>query len=390
MKGLLSTKMIINRLIVNLANRIIPNEKGVVVVLVVLSMIVMLGFLGLTLDVGCGYAQKLKLQNALDAAVLAGVQALPSDTTKARNDTIAYAGKNGINLDAGDITISYDCTEITCSKTLSVPLFFGAAFGLNQCQVSGSATAAVVSSGSPVFDYVIFSSDPSGELDISGAHDTFDGKVHVNGNTDVSGSHKNFNYDFECAGSMSVRGSNNRWQTIIMQDTDLLDWGGSNSYQTLTSPTSIMPIPEYDIDELRSRATESYSGSKHFSGSCIEVNGIIFVDGDVHISGSGVRGQGSIVATGDIQISGAGFRYQTEDSLVALYSLGDIQISGSNQEFDGVLYAPNGTIDISGSNSTYYGSLVAQNFDITGSDHHFSHDSRSSEALGERRTRLRG
>lgn len=370
--------------------KLINNEKGSVAVLFAFAMVVMIGFLGLTIDVGYNYLQKSQLQNALDAAVLAGGQSLPGNPAQATNDAITLAGNNGVTLTTADITISSDNTEISCSKTISVSPIFGSILGLNQWQISGSATAAVTTQSDPVFDYMIFSADPDQELDLSGSHDTFDGAVHVNGNADVSGSDKYFNYDFECAGSMRVRGSNNHWQSIIMQDEDLLDWGGagSNSYVTLTSPTSVMPIPEYDINDLQSRASVTYSGDQHFSGPTLDIDGIVFVDGDVQISGHAVSGRGAIVATGDIKITGSGFQYQSEDSLVALYSLGDIELSTSWARYDGVLYAPNGRIKISASHTTHCGSLIAQYFDITGSYHNFIHDSRSSEALGTRRTKL--
>ncbi|MEW6183995.1 MAG: TadE/TadG family type IV pilus assembly protein [Bacillota bacterium] len=370
--------------------KLIKNEKGSVVVLFAFALAVMIGFLGLTIDVGYGYLQKTKLQNALDAAVLAGVQSLPDNTAQARNDAIAFAGNNGITLATSDVTVSSDNMTITCSKTVSVSPIFGSVLGLSSWNISGNATAAVTSTADPSFDYVIFSAGESQSFTDTGGNWTVNGKVHINGYTTFTGGNRDFNDDYECVGDITVTGGNNTWGDLITNGS-FHKTGGHHSYN-LVSPTSVMPIPEYDLQDFRDRAAVYYSTSQSFTGDKLTLNGIMYVNGDISFTGSKVEGRGSIVATGNINLTGGGFKYQTPTSdLVALYAGGNINITGgSSKEFDGVLYAPNGSINMTGGNCDFYGSLVTQRFTITGGNHTFTHDSRSGEAFGTRRVKLTG
>ena len=56
------------------------SQKGSVLVLATISMVVLIGMTGLALDMGHGYLLKTRLQNALDAAALSGAKTL--DTTR--------------------------------------------------------------------------------------------------------------------------------------------------------------------------------------------------------------------------------------------------------------------------------------------------------------------
>ena len=365
------------------------NETGTVVVLLVLAMTAMIGFLGLTVDVGYGYLQKERLQNALDAAALAGAQSLP-DRTQAMNNAIECAAQNGVTLQEADVTISADNKQITCSKVLTVPLNFAPVLGIRQWQVSGSATAAVTTQSDPAFDYVIFSASTSQSFTDTGGNWTVNGKVHINSYTTFTGGNRDFNNDYECVGDIWLTGGNNTWGNLITNGS-VHKTGGNHTY-TLIPGTSRLPIPQYSLQELRDRAAVYYNTSQNFTGDKLTLNGIMFVNGNVTFTGSKVEGRGSIVATGNITLTGGGFKYQTPASdLVALYAGGSVGITitgGSSKEFDGVLYAPNGSITITGGNSDFYGSLVAQSFTITGGNHTFTHDARSGEALGTRRVKL--
>lgn len=88
-----------------LFNRLRKEESGQSLVMVVLLLSVLLGFSALIVDVGLLYSEKAKLQNAADAAALAGAQVLPHKTL-AQGFVETYAGSNGVPT--SDITnISY-------------------------------------------------------------------------------------------------------------------------------------------------------------------------------------------------------------------------------------------------------------------------------------------
>lgn len=104
--------------------KLVKNEDGQALILVTLLMVVLLGFAALVVDLGTLYVTKAKLQNAADAAALAGAQDLPTAST-AENTAITYAGKNGVKSSSGDTvttTAPYnsDSTkiEVVCTRTV--------------------------------------------------------------------------------------------------------------------------------------------------------------------------------------------------------------------------------------------------------------------------------
>lgn len=85
--------------------KVMGEEKGSVMVMVVIALIVLIGFTGLVIDGGSAYLTKSRLQNAADAAALAGAQSLPDGGTAA-NIAVTYAGHNGMVPLTSDITSS--------------------------------------------------------------------------------------------------------------------------------------------------------------------------------------------------------------------------------------------------------------------------------------------
>lgn len=88
-----------------MGRKIPGEEKGSVMVMVVISLIVLIGFTGLVIDGGQAYLTKSRLQNAADAAALAGAQSLPTAGTAA-SVAITYAGHNGMKPLVGDMSSS--------------------------------------------------------------------------------------------------------------------------------------------------------------------------------------------------------------------------------------------------------------------------------------------
>jgi len=117
-------------------------ERGSVVVLVVLSLTVLLGFSAIVTDVGLLYVQKSFLQNSVDAASLAGVQELPNDPTLAENRARDYAARNGVPL----VTVSFEANDtiITVQASKQVPTYFARIWGITEEQITVSAKAMMV------------------------------------------------------------------------------------------------------------------------------------------------------------------------------------------------------------------------------------------------------
>jgi hypothetical protein len=117
------------------------NESGAVFVVVAISMVALLGFSAVAIDGGKLYSEKSHLQNALDAAVLAGAQGLKNSEAQAITNARDISQKNGFPLTEGDLTITSN--SIKATKQLNVPLTFAKVLGMNQSTVHATAKAIV-------------------------------------------------------------------------------------------------------------------------------------------------------------------------------------------------------------------------------------------------------
>jgi Flp pilus assembly protein TadG len=119
-------------------------ERGQVLVFAAIGMVALLGFAGLSIDLGSWYHQQRSEQATADAAALAGAQDLPDDPSGAAALAMQYANENGAGLSANDIVISGDRTP---NDTISVrvgkeaPALFTKLFGVNSVTVHAGAAA---------------------------------------------------------------------------------------------------------------------------------------------------------------------------------------------------------------------------------------------------------
>lgn len=84
-------------------------QRGAVLILVVIGMVAMLGLVGLALDGGHAMLNKTRLQNAVDAAALSAAKELDlaGDTLLARNAAISAFGANGAAQGNGELGEAY-------------------------------------------------------------------------------------------------------------------------------------------------------------------------------------------------------------------------------------------------------------------------------------------
>jgi hypothetical protein len=115
-----------------------------------LFMVVILGFAAMAIDVGLFLHERRELQNAADAAALAGAQELPLSPAHAGQKAAEWAEKNGIDddeLEAIEITSTYAANDtITVEVRRDVPFVFARVLGLTSDTIRADATARV---GSP-------------------------------------------------------------------------------------------------------------------------------------------------------------------------------------------------------------------------------------------------
>ncbi|MCA0987532.1 pilus assembly protein TadG-related protein [Guptibacillus algicola] len=119
----------------------VSNQRGSTMVMVAISITVLLGAAAMVVDVGRMYHEKSTLQNAVDAAALAGAQELITSRNKATTVAGTYAEENGYPVSYCDIRTGVDTIQV--SQETKVPMTFAKVFGMKNAKVSASAKAKI-------------------------------------------------------------------------------------------------------------------------------------------------------------------------------------------------------------------------------------------------------
>jgi Putative Flp pilus-assembly TadE/G-like len=160
------------------------DESGAIAVLTALSLTVIIGMVGLALDVSMWYRTDRALHNAADAAVIgAALNGTDTYASEAKAITAQYGfvdGSNGITVTAlnnqtcPSPSTATDCYKVTVAQA-SAPMFFAPVLGISAPPVSGAAMA----SASATHNYCLLalaSSGTSPAIDGNGAS-----KANMNG-----------------------------------------------------------------------------------------------------------------------------------------------------------------------------------------------------------------
>lgn len=122
---------------------IVKEESGQSLVLFAVSLVALLGFTAIVIDVGYMYFQKSSLQTAADSAVLAGVQDLPQAST-AKTTAEYYAKENGVKsseITSVDTSYKGDPTKIEVKLKRNISFTFARALGFSNTDISARAVA---------------------------------------------------------------------------------------------------------------------------------------------------------------------------------------------------------------------------------------------------------
>jgi Flp pilus assembly protein TadG len=118
----------------------LTHDAGQTLPLIVIFMVVVLGMAGLAIDLGDGYFQRQQVQNAADAAALAGAMEIPTGSWQSAATT--YAAKNDKPSDV--VSASYNGTDtVTVTVTRSVPTYLLSLLGKSSITVSATASAKI-------------------------------------------------------------------------------------------------------------------------------------------------------------------------------------------------------------------------------------------------------
>lgn len=195
-------------------------QGGFVMVTMLLSLVVLLAFLGLAIDVGYEQFVKIRMQTAADAAALGGAQELrASGSSNLAASAKADAAANGFTDGQNSVTVTvnnppasgYSTTDSSAVEVLiaqSVPTFFMQLLGFSSSRVQARAVARI---GGGTTCFYTLNPNMSGALSVSGGVTaTFACGVMVDSNSNTAltvtgGSHVNAPY-FAVVGKYSVNG----------------------------------------------------------------------------------------------------------------------------------------------------------------------------------------
>ena len=358
--------------------KITKSESGQAIVLVALAMVVILGFAAIAIDFGSVALQKSDLQDAADAAALAGAGDLSNPST-ARNSAITYAGQNGMKATQDGVTKDGDTITVTtpyngdstkikveCKRTVTYTL--AQVLGFNSTTVTASAVAQTGNLGS-IFSYTLFSGSENTTTKNNGCNLTVNGNAHSNYRWKINGSNTTIKGTCEAVSEFRADGSNINITTLMA--SPITNKGSNFTIGTIIkSSAPVVEMPDFSA-QIISQATaagQAYVGNKKFSGKNINVDSPIYVDGNVSISGCNFSGKGCILATGDITFSGTNVTNITGDAVCFYSANGNIKITGSNANLNEILYAPNGDIKIAGTNLNIKGRVIGNTVTFSGSN----------------------
>lgn len=346
-------------------------EKGQVLVLVAILMVGLLGIAALIVDFGAAAVERRELQNAADAAALAGASKLP-DCNAAVYTAIDYAVKNGVpqeNVSCNPTNINIkDRIEVVVSG--NVPYTFARVLGFMDVDVNARAVAQkyVARPG-----YAIFhgsDEDEKKELKMNQDYLNVYGSVWSNWNFVADGNYIKVNEG-------TVYYYNNFIESGV---------GNSMEYEKVSDP---YPLEQYVKDI---GLDDNDPDTQDFVQKNDDPNApdyIKIVDCDAYPYDSTTNSyiiSDSLVAVEYIDFSQTcHLTVGSPDNPVLIYAKGSdgyIKIAKGNVTIYGVLYAPNGYVNINSSEGEVmiYGMIVANEVQINGPN--FTVDNRDMNYVG--------
>ena len=333
----------------------LKNEKGATLVIVIAFMMMLLGFMGLVLDVGNLYIERSKMQTAVDLAALAGANNLTA-TDSAKADevarTIIEANKENQVTPFTIIDPDTEFYKLTVTLTKNVPTYIMHIFGTKEVSVTVRGIAQSVDEAS---EYTIFSNH---DLEIKNTTDV-KGSVYSGGGISFKGIPPN--------GSV-IRGNVDATGTIedALQVEAYEGYGGKkNTHVSKTMPkypknqcgytfkgdkTRTIDVSKIQLDQGINVTVKA--GSK-LTLNLGEYNG----DGTININGDG-----------DVEITG------TVQSVGSIYGngTGTIKIKQSSFNLTGKIYVPNGKVIMACGSFTITGCLIADDIEFLEGSNNFT------------------
>ena len=355
-------------------------RRGQSLILIVLLLPILVGMAAASLTVGAVYLAQTRLQNAVDAAALAGGQALSAGDPQAPGDQGRLIRLNDPKAQ-GTVRINPNPQQpgtVLAVASERVPPFFAALFGSKGFTVTARAVAAT--GPGPAFNYALFSGSQQTTLSITGGGDIVQGSIHANNSIDLSGGGYRVTGDVNAVGG--VYDSQN--PVPASQGGTCSTSGSSQCYGSVTPHAPNIPMPMWPNPPMTPPNTITLVGGRSDNGEYLDVEGGGDVDQELHYTSSsggpgvtrGSHGHGPVLTgnyvvhgnfilsggnwtiNGSVEVIGGSFVSTGGGLLVngnITVSGGSVQINGGNNTVNGYVIAEGGNVVIKGSGSTNAG-----------------------------------
>lgn len=318
--------------------RLKKHEEGQVLIFVAVLMFVLIGFTALVVDVGFYYGEKRQLQNAVDAASLAGVVVADEtngDETKVGQEVDKYLLAN-LNKTADNRIIDIDMNEpitVAVDLTTDYPTFFGKIFQISTVDIYAHAKA--------ILQEVSFETDPhtimsqESYIEFNGNKQKIEGPIYSNvkSHPEIKSKH------------VTMIDSEGQGRSF----DELIETQAKNGKQYLPDYSGVLNLP-YKEMTLAEFKTEYFNSGKELSG-IVRITGT----GKMTLSGT-LEGKGVVYYGGSeitLEIN------SNPDTSILYYAAKDIKVRKTS--FRGTLYAPEGSVTFVGNpNNSGSGRILAR------------------------------
>lgn len=120
------------------------DDRGVVAIIVAVFVVLLLVLTAVAIDTGRWYLEASRVQNAADAAALAGVTSMPTDFALATTNARAASSKNGFPNSGSSAVTAFQTgrrSELGVTVTSTIDNVFGGFFGNDSTTISRTAVA---------------------------------------------------------------------------------------------------------------------------------------------------------------------------------------------------------------------------------------------------------
>ena len=334
-------------------------ERGQILPLVAICLVVLMGFAGMAVDVGYLQYEKHQQQNATDAAALAGAQELlagGSITTAAQKDSAQNGFTNGTN---GTQVVAYnppqngpfqsdnDAVQVTVFS--HHPTFFAKLFGLG-----GDETTQAVAMLANNADACIILLQPSGNANFNGGNVNAPCGVMLNTTSiNMNGARINANSIGYAGSAPNENGATfpNATPAPMLQIADPCPAIAGCAYLTAHPPTQ-SSCQSFNGNGYRGALPSGCYSSLNLNGAIVTMSGTYVFTGSQNFNGATISGTDVtiyVAAGGDVpNFNGINVSLSppsTGNNAGVLYyqaagNTGNPNFNGASVHMSGLVYAP--------------------------------------------------